>query len=297
MLIKREEMKMNKSELMIKYISQKDIKELNKLKQSLNDTKVRVTCIGQYNNGKSSLLNALIRDKNNETFKVSDNRETILNKTLEYNNMIFVDTPGLNVQNNDDMEAMEAIKSSDINLFIHNINNGELNEVENDFLKNILKYWDNNIEDFIFSTIFVLTKTDELQNEQDKQKTIKKISQQINDIFGLEASIIAISSSDLLEGIRHNENELIEESNILDLENKLEYLSISLKDKITKIKQQRLMSHYDNLIKQLNDLLKEKNDSLNAIRNEKIERIKNLTEDVSMIEITLKNKYERLRIQ
>lgn len=288
---------MNKSELMIKYISQKDIKELNKLKQSLNDTKVRVTCVGQYNNGKSSLLNALIRDKNNETFKVSDNRQTISNKTLEYNNMIFVDTPGLNVQNNDDMEAMEAIKSSDINLFIHNINNGELNEVENVFLKNILKYWDNNIEDFIFSTIFVLTKTDELQNEQDKQKTIKKISQQINDILGLEASIIAISSSDFLEGIKHNENELIEESNILDLEKKLEYLSISLKDKITKIKQQRLMSHYDNLIKQLNYLLKEKNNSLNAIRNEKIERIKNLTEDVSRIEITLKNKYERLRVQ
>ncbi len=290
-------MKMNKSELMIKYISQKDIKELNKLNQSLYDTKIRVTCIGQYNNGKSSLLNALIRDKNNETFKVSDNRETILNKTLEYNNMIFVDTPGLNVQDTDDMKAMEAIKSSDINLFIHNINNGELNEVENDFLKNILKYWDNNIEDFIFSTIFVLTKTDELQNEQDKQKTIKKISQQINDILRLEASIITISSSNFLEGIKHNENELIEESNILDLENKLEYLSISLKDKITKIKQQRLMSHYDNLIKQLNDLLKEKNDSLNAIRNEKIERIKKLTEDVSMIEITLKNKYERLRIQ
>ena len=288
---------MNKSELMIKYISQKDIKELNKLKQSLNDTKVRVTCVGQYNNGKSSLLNALIRDKNNETFKVSDNRQTISNKTLEYNNMIFVDTPGLNVQNNDDMEAMEAIKSSDINLFIHNINNGELNEVENVFLKNILKYWDNNIEDFIFSTIFVLTKTDELQNEQDKQKTIKKISQQINDILGLEASIIAISSSDFLEGIKHNENELIEESNILDLEKKLEYLTVSLKDKITKIKQQRLMSHYVNLIKQLNYLLKEKNDSLNAIRNEKIERIKKLTEDVSMIEITLKNKYERLRIQ
>lgn len=288
---------MNKSELTNKYLSQKDIKELNKLKKSLNDTKIRVTCIGQYNNGKSSLLNALIRDKNNETFKVSDNRETISNKTLEYNNMIFVDTPGLNVQNNDDMEAMEAIKSSDINLFIHNINNGELNEVENIFLNNVLKYWDNNIEDFIFSTIFVLTKTDELQNEQDKQKTIKKISQQINDIFRLDASIVAISSSDFLEGIRHNENELVEESNILNLENKLEYLSVSLKDKITKIKQQRLMSYYDNLIKQLNYLSKEKNDSLNVIRNKKIKRMKNLTEDVSRIETTLKNKYERLRMQ
>lgn len=286
---------MNKSELMIKYISQEDIKELNKLKQSLNDTKIRVTCVGQYNNGKSSLLNALIKDKNNETFKVSDNRETISNKTLEYNNMIFVDTPGLNVQNNDDMEAIEAIKSSDINLFIHNINNGELNEVENIFLKNISKYWDNSIEDFIFSTIFVLTKIDELQNEHDKQKTIKKVSQQINDIFGLKASIIAISSSDFLEGIRHDERELIEESNILNLEMELENLSISLKNKITKIKQQRVMSHYDNLIKKLNHLLKEKNDSLNAIRNEKIERIKKLTEDVSIIETTLKNKYERLR--
>lgn len=286
---------MNKSELMIKYIYQKDIEELNKLKQSLNDTKIRVTCIGQYNNGKSSLLNALIKDKNNETFKVSDNRETISNKTLEYNNMIFVDTPGLNVQNNDDVEAIKAIKSSDINLFVHNINNGELNEVENIFLNNVLKYWDNNIEDFVFSTIFVLTKIDELQNEYDKQKTIKKVSQQINDIFGLESSIIAISSSDFLEGIRHDERELIEESNILNLEMELENLSISLKNKITKIKQQRVMSHYDNLIKKLNHLLEKKNDSLNAIRNEKIERMKNLTEDISRIETTLKNKYERLK--
>lgn len=44
---------------------------LNRVKSSLNNKNVSFVCLGLYNHGKSSLLNALIDDYNDETFKVN----------------------------------------------------------------------------------------------------------------------------------------------------------------------------------------------------------------------------------
>ena len=59
-----------------KYLSLEEIEEIGKLSQNASDQEIRVTCIGLYNGGKSSLLNVLIGDFEEITFKVADVRET-----------------------------------------------------------------------------------------------------------------------------------------------------------------------------------------------------------------------------
>lgn len=60
------------------------IKKLYELASRLETrlyTQPTVVCIGAYNHGKSSLLNALTKSYDNTLFKVADKRETTQNKS------------------------------------------------------------------------------------------------------------------------------------------------------------------------------------------------------------------------
>lgn len=72
---------------------------------------------GRMNHGKSSLLNSLI-GQSEDYFEVQDRRTTVKNKEYQYDeNIIFVDTPGLNADDNDDREAIKAYKKASLILF------------------------------------------------------------------------------------------------------------------------------------------------------------------------------------
>ena len=135
-----------------KYLTRSEINSLINLKKATIENQITVTCVGLYNHGKSTLLNVLIKDFEYKTFKTADARETTLNKEVIYNDIKYIDTPGLNAQEDDDKKVMEAIESSDITLFVHNVNTGELNKAEVDFLSKIQKYW-KNPQEFIERTI------------------------------------------------------------------------------------------------------------------------------------------------
>ena len=84
-----------------------------------------VAAIGDYNVGKSSLLNALIGE---DIFAVADRRETRQVARHMAGGICWLDTPGLDADltAGDDQRAHCARHQADVLLFLHNVSNGEL---------------------------------------------------------------------------------------------------------------------------------------------------------------------------
>ncbi len=278
------------SNLMTKYLFREDIETLTDLKTIIDEDNIIVTCMGLYNHGKSTLLNALIKDFEHKTFKTADVRETVTNKKVKYENLTFVDTPGLNAQKYDDKRVMDAAKESDINIFVHNVTTGEFVASEVAFFHNIKKYWENP-QKFIDSTIFVVSRIDQVNDESDIGNTIEKMSNQIFEIFHTKAKIIPVSAIRYTKGQIENKELMIKKSNMKILEKSIKDLSDTLRDLIRETRKVRLEKEYDNLIKRFSSKIQE--NKLEITKQEKAEKIylTELDKDIDRIESTLKNMY------
>ena len=279
--------------LINKYLSFEDIENIEILKKSISNQLVNITCMGLYNHGKSSLLNALIKDFDEETFKTADVRETITSKSFEYGKINYIDTPGLNAEEYDDKRVYDAVKESDINIFVHTVTTGAFVEKEIEFLNKIKNNWENPL-DFINRTIFVLSKVDNIEDEKDIDLEIDKMKEQINEIFNINPLIIPVSALRYKKGNIENKNILIKKSNLELLENIINELIEKFKPSILETRKKRLQNIYDELIKKSNSKFQEKKFELSKQKNIREEFLRNLSEDFVQIEDTLKNMYKRL---
>jgi len=276
-----------------KFLTKDEIASLKNMQKAIHENQITVTCVGLYNHGKSTLLNVLIKDFEYKTFKTADVRETTLNKTVIYNDIKYVDTPGLNAQYDDDKKVMEAIENSDITLFVHTIATGEFNKKEIEFLNNIKKYW-KNPQEFMERTIFVLSRIDNISNSEDIENTSNKMQEQIKDIFDSECLIIPISSTDYTDGMVENEEELISESNIKILEEEIAFLSKESKEAIIKTKRKRFEYKFYELQLKLNQKLQLNHKKIKELQEEKKKKNIEFKADISKIEDTLKSMYSRI---
>ena len=279
--------------LINKYLSFEDIENIEILKKSISNQLVNITCMGLYNHGKSSLLNALIKDFDEETFKTADVRETITSKSFEYGKINYIDTPGLNAEEYDDKRVYDAVKESDINIFVHTVTTGAFVEKEIEFLNKIKENWGNPL-DFINRTIFVLSKVDNIEDEKDIDLEIDKMKEQINEIFNIKPLIISVSALRYKKGNIENKNILIKRSNLQLLEHIINELIEKFKQSILETRKERLQNIYDELIKKSNSKFQEKKFELSKQKNIREEFLRNLSEDFVQIEDTLKNMYKRL---
>jgi len=275
-----------------KFLTKDEIASLKNMQKVIHENQITVTCVGLYNHGKSTLLNVLIKDFEYTTFKTADARETIINKAVLYNDIKYVDTPGLNAQEDDDKKVMEAVENSDITLFVHNVNTGEFNKAEINFLQQIQKHW-KNPKEFIDRTIFILSRIDE-SNDKEIYEASQRMKEQIKDIFDSDSLIISVSSTDYADGMIDNEEELISESNIEKLEEKIKFLSEKSKEVIIETKRRRFEKNYNKLINKLNKKLQSNQEKIKKIKKEQAKKNKELKQDISKIENTLKSMYARL---
>jgi len=281
------------SELVNKYLTKADIASIEILKKAIKSDTITITCMGLYNHGKSTLLNTLIKDFEYKTFKTADVRETSVNKTVELDNIKFVDTPGLNARVHDDKRVMDAIKESDINLFVHTVTTGEFVEKEMEFLHNVKNHW-KSPQEFIDRTIFVVTRIDKASNEIDITKTVEKMSSQISEIFNSEATIIPVSAVRYTKGHVESKNLLIKKSNIEALEKSMGDLSNEILSSIRETRRVRLENKYADLIRRFSSKFQENKLEITKQKRERKKYHNSLNKDITTIESTLKNMYSKL---
>lgn len=190
------------------------------LSQIIDDKRyVKIAVAGRMNHGKSSLLNSLIGDN---IFKVQDIRETTANSRYElFEDVLLVDTPGLDANINDDAIANVAYESSNIILFVHNYNVGDFHKGELEALKRIADF--HNSEAFGDRFILVLTGKDSVTDQNDRELIKLKLLKDIKQFCGLQNfPTFEVSNTTFRKGKLENKEKLITYSGIPTL---LEYIT------------------------------------------------------------------------
>lgn len=150
---------------------------------SRSDNPVIVTW-GLMNAGKSSLLNMLTKHIEQEYFKTNDFRETAVISAYETDQLTYLDTPGLDANTSDNLEALKGVRKADIVLFVHQLQ-GELEKNEIEFLKEISTSFGQYAEQNI---ILVLSKVD--KEDQSKVDQIQlKVLEQCKQYLGFEPNV------------------------------------------------------------------------------------------------------------
>lgn len=195
------------------------------LSQIIDDKRyVKIAVAGRMNHGKSSLLNSLIGDN---IFKVQDIRETTANSRYElFEDVLLVDTPGLDANINDDAIANVAYESSITILFVHNYNVGDFHKGELEALKRIADF--HNSEAFSDRFILVLTGKDAITDQNDRELIKLKLLKDIKKFCGLQNfPIFEVSNTTFMKGKSENKEKLITYSGIPTL---LEYITSKIEE-------------------------------------------------------------------
>ena len=232
------------------------------LSQIIDDKRyVKIAVAGRMNHGKSSLLNSLIGDN---IFKVQDIRETTANSRYElFEDVLLVDTPGLDANINDDAIANVAYESSNIILFVHNYNVGDFHKGELEALKRIADF--HNSEAFSDRFILVLTGKDAVTDQNDRELIKLKLLKDIKQFCGLQNfPTFEVSNTTFMKGKSENKEKLIIYSGIPTL---LEYITSKIEDlKPLRTKQtiEKIRNIQATAIKLFNEILQNKTVNLDS---------------------------------
>jgi small GTP-binding protein len=190
------------------------------IEDKLNNFRPTLMVYGTYNSGKSTLLNALFGKE--ELAKTGDSPETAEVYEYQYNGFTIYDTPGINAPIEHETVTKEHLKKCEIILFVLS-NDGSLEE----------EYVYQKISEIVKANKPLLIVLNNKRNiDHDSKETIQEIKKvninlsKIGDKSGIrniedKVSLIMVDALTALEGKVENEQELIEESNILHLENNI----------------------------------------------------------------------------
>lgn len=230
-----------------------EISELAEDLQRRKKEKIKITCAGIYNAGKSSLLNALTDGYN---FKVGDIPTTATIDTYRTNKYQYVDTPGLNANKYDDKTAKEAFKDADMILFVSNMQNGGLNAAESEYLKQLANTL-GGMDILEKQVVFVMSNLHQVE-DYSVQKIITEHKKMIQLALGFEPKKICVyDAMTYQEGVKQNEQVLIDLSGIPALKAEIERHCQSLSSISEELYQQRITEKKKKLIADVNAFLEQ----------------------------------------
>lgn len=178
---------------------------------------------GTYNAGKSTLLNALFGIE--EMARTGDSPETAEVHEYKYNGYTIYDTPGINAPIEHEEVTTEHLKKCEIVLFVLS-NDGSLEE----------EYVYKKISDIVkLNKPLLIVLNNKKNSDPESKETIQEIDKvninlsKIGDRVGIEnienkISLVMVDALTALEGKIEQEQELIDESNILQLEKSINKL-------------------------------------------------------------------------
>ena len=124
-----EQLSQNDEKLIEQYCGADYVQRCKGIMNRKKEGVVRIVNTGMVSSGKSSLFNTLINSKE-EYFQTGAARTTTKADYYDCNNISYIDTPGIDVRNEDDDLAFRTIMEADIIMMIHNIRTVPLNRSE-----------------------------------------------------------------------------------------------------------------------------------------------------------------------
>lgn len=214
------------------------------LNQSLRSEKPVIVTWGLMNAGKSSLLNMLTQHIEQEFFKTNDFRETTEVSAYEGDQYIYLDTPGLDANTTDNLEALKGIKKADVVLFVHQLQ-GELEANEVEFLKDVRTSFGQYAEKNI---ILILSKVDK-EDRSKVDQIQKRVLEQCEQYLGFQPQCFQISNKLYQQGIQKHKDGLVRHSHIEDLKQCIN----SIVSNTRVVRQERLNQEKALLLKKLTE--------------------------------------------
>jgi tRNA U34 5-carboxymethylaminomethyl modifying GTPase MnmE/TrmE len=221
--------------------------------------KPTVAVCGLMNTGKSYLLNMLTQQIDQEYFKTADQRETTINKTLETEQFIYLDTPGLDANTQDDAVAQQGIAEADLVLFVHQPQ-GELDPSEMAFLRQLK---DNFGESAVHSVTLVISKIDK-EPAAKIDAIANEIQKQCEEKLGTTFTTFQVSNTRYKTGVSQHKNGLIQASHIDAL---VQHLQSTI-PRIQKARQHKLAAGIAALTADVDVLMQELRDEKIAIQQD-----------------------------
>ena len=218
-----------------------------------------IAVCGLMNAGKSYLLNMLTQQIDREYFKTADQRETTANKTLETEQYIYLDTPGLDANAQDDAIAQQGIAEADIVLFVHQPQ-GELDPRELAFLRQLKDSFGKSAK---HSVVIVISKIDK-EPESKIDVIDKEIQKQCQEKLGTVFTTFQVSNTRYKTGISQQKDGLIQASHIDALAQHLKKTT----PKIRQARQNKLATSIETLLAEIDTLTQELRDEKAAIQQD-----------------------------
>ena len=202
------------------------------------DKTITVVNAGLMNAGKSSLFNALANEES--LFAVDDIPTTVVCQHADIGNeVVLIDTPGLDVRDADSDEAFKAYRNAELILFVHNVNTGEMHTGELDVINCLEKLFPTP-KDFWERFVVICSRAD-LKSVEGLQEIVKKIQDDlIKHCDGHNVPVFVVSAKRYMRGLKENKKPFIVKSGILELRDYIVAVSAKLHESRFTLKEERL---------------------------------------------------------
>ena len=202
---------------------------------SAPSNQVNIAVFGSYNVGKSALLCSLTEQLTPPYFPINDVPETREIRHWQQGDVCYIDTPGLDVNDNDTYLAALAAEKADMLVLVHKLNAGSLQKA--DLAQWQRLYHAHNDPD---SVLVVLTGA-----EEQCQPLCEEITHQLQQALNQNIRSFLVSNLMYQQGVKLNEPILIRDSGIGVLRQHIERRAHRMKKKLVqhrKNKQQQMIS-------------------------------------------------------